>query len=1109
MSGDIKQWLDELGLSQYAKTFSDNAVSFEALPYLTEEDLKELGLALGHRRILQAAIKGLKEETGTAKEVPRQQITELANHAEAERRQLTVLFCDLVGSTELSAKLDPEDMRELLRMYQEACSNVIERYEGYVAKFMGDGVYAYFGYPTAHEDDAERAVSAGLEIIEIVANLERDLAVRIGVATGNVAVGDLIGEGSAEEANVVGEAPNLAARLQSLAKPNTIVVGETTRALAGSLFEFADLGQQTLKGFSEPIRAWSVLGHGHAESRFEAVRGERLTELVGREEELEILLRRWERARAGTGQVVFVSGEPGIGKSRLVHALRERIEDDAYYVRIQQSSPLHTNSAFFPFAEQTAHSIGITPEDSNTVKIEKLEDWIRIADQPIEEHAPLFGSLLGIDTTERYAPLEVSPQRQRTLLFKAFEDRIKGITAKGPFLYVVEDCHWLDPTSLEQLSEYIDIVPGRLAALIIVTYRPEFDAPWIGQANTTLITLNRLEHAQSTSMVSNIRGGNVLSEDLIESIADRTDGVPLFVEELTKAVLEASEDGQMAAGLNVPASLQDSLEARLDRLGPAKEVAQIGAVIGRSFDYGLLSRVSAFEEAKLQESLANLVQSGLASRLGAAPTATFTFKHALVQDTAYASLLRDRRAEIHNRVATALEAINRDGDQIQPEIIAHHFTEAGQTEIAIEYWKRAGENSWKRPATAEAIEHFRRGIELTQSLPESAGRSRLELDLQFRLAPILQVFYGAGASEPVACYERAQELARQLDDKEKLFPIMFGHWMICRGQKKSAEADAIVEELLELAGESGDSLMQLQAHHAAWGQPFNGRVTHQSKHIEKALQIYDPAVHAASATAYGNHDAGMCALYHKSVICWSTGYPLQSRQHLDEAAKLSEEIAHPPSRVYMAHLPGWIYYFARDARALQERTSYALQLSNELGLLNQVPMSTCLRGWAVSMTGDAEDGVRQIREGIDAILFRHSSGALASSTLVLAEGIAKTKRWDEAIDVVRTAFERMNNDNEHLLHANALSLMGDLLLEQSPNDLEPPEIWYQQAINYAREQKTKMWELRATNRLARMWQTHGRPAEAQDLLVPLYSGFTEGFDTVDLKEAKSLLDEMS
>ena len=768
MANDIAHWLDGHGLGQYAQAFADNDVDFEVLPDLTDDELRELGLSLGHRKKLLRAIENRNEQS-VAPETTTRQATHEAHPREAERRQLTVLFCDLVGSTALASRLDPEDMREVLRSYQDACAGVVKRHEGFVAKYMGDGVLVYFGYPTAHEDDAERAINAGLGIVEAVGGLAHDLQVRIGVATGTVAVGDIIGEGSSEEAAIVGEAPNLAARLQEIAEPDTVVIGEATRALVGDLFEAEDLGARDFKGFSDKLGAWAVLRPHAAKSRFEATRGAGLSTLVGRDEEMAALMRRWERSKTGDGQVVLLSGEPGIGKSRLIHEFRNRVADGISNARSFECSPQHSASTLFPFIEQTRGSIGLSPDDSDAQKLDKLEAWLRKVNQSPEELAPVFGPAYGIDTTERYPRLDVSPERYKRLLMDAFGDRMKKVSeSHHGFLLTYEDAHWMDPTSLEYLDAYIDLARG-LALMMIVSFRPEFVAPWVGQPHTVLIALNRLDKSQSAALASHVGGARALSSEITAQIADRTDGVPLFVEEIPKAILESPEGTGTARTVAVPATLQDSLEARLDRLGSAKEIAQIGSVIGREFSHGLLAEVTEMGETALHEAVFRLLESGLVFGRGQPPAAIYTFKHALVQDTAYGSLLRNRRVEIHSRIASALERKRVDGELIEPGLLAHHFSEAGLAPQGSRYWIEAAQTAMDQTAIVEGIAHADRGLNVTSALPDGRERNEARLKLLLILGAGHRRLKGPRDSHVLSAYEAAFELVLRF---QRLFPTV-------------------------------------------------------------------------------------------------------------------------------------------------------------------------------------------------------------------------------------------------------------------------------------------------------------------------------------------------
>ena len=728
---DIAAWLRELGLDRYEQAFRENEIGLDVLPELTAEDLKEIGvIPVGDRRRLLKAIAARAHERESAPlrpaiDTPRPPIKQ----AEAERRQLTVMFVDLVGSTELSGKLDPEDMREVIRAYQNTVAGEIGRFEGHVAKFMGDGVLAYFGYPRAHEDEAERAVRAGLVISEAVAKLQTaaaaPLSTRVGIATGQVVVGDLVGEGAAQEEAVVGETPNLAARLQALAEPGNLVVAPTTRRLLGGLFELHDLGANDLKGFATPVRTFRVVGEAGADSRFEALHAAGLTPLVGRDEELQLLLSRWRRAEGGEGQVVLVSGEPGIGKSRLSRALLEALSGEPHVRLRYQCSPHHTSSALHPVIVQLERAAGFAKGDRPETKLDKLEVLLGQSSERVSEAAALLAPLLSITTGERYPALDLTPQRQKQLTLEAIASQLEGLAAERPVLVVLEDAHWIDPTSLELFELMINRVQT-LPGLVLITCRPEFQPAWSGYPDVTFLSLNRLGQRQAAGIVERLTRGKALPTDVLGQIVAKTDGVPLFVEELTKTVLESgllreTEAGYVLDGslpdLEIPATLHDSLMARLDRLGPVKDIAQIGAAIGRTFSHALVTGVAERDHVELGPGLDQLVTSELVFRRGVPPEATYSFKHALVQDAAYESLLRTRRRQLHASIATCLEERFREIVAAEPEVLAHHHNAAGQTEAAVGYWIEAGRRAAERSANREAIEHLNKARGALDALP--------------------------------------------------------------------------------------------------------------------------------------------------------------------------------------------------------------------------------------------------------------------------------------------------------------------------------------------------------------------------------------------------------
>ena len=811
----VADWLEKLGMSEYAKRFAENDIDFTILGDLTDQDLEKIGVAsLGHRRKLLRAIADLKvvekNEPGAVASVafagPRPQDT-------AERRQVTVMFSDLVGSTARSARMDPEDLREVISGYQKCVAETVRRFDGFVAKYMGDGVLIYFGYPQAHEDDPERAVRAGLELVVAITTLRApvSLQTRVGIGTGLVVVGDLIGSGASQEQTIVGETPNLAARLQGIAEPNSVVIADGTRRLLGNLFELEDLGAKDLKGIAQPVRAFAALRASSAEGRFEALHGSGLTDLVGREEELELLLRRWSRAKSGEGQVVLLSGEAGIGKSRLTAALLERLASEPHTRLRYFCSPQHTDSAFYPIIGQMERAAGLAHDDTPKAKLDKL-DALLAHTSTNKQDATLFAEMLSLPNDGRYLVLDLPPQQRRQKTLEALTAQLVGLASQQPVLMIFEDAHWTDPTSLEAFGRSVDRIKT-LPALLIMTFRPEFNAPWVGQPHVTSLTLNRLGERDAATIIERLVGNKELPADVMAEIVERTDGIPLFVEEMTKAVLEAESEGEArrtaaavpSPALAVPASLHASLMARLDRLGPAKEVAQIGAAIGREFSHALLALVVTKPEAELSSALDRLMEAGLLFRQGLPPHATYLFKHALVQDAAYGTLLREPRRALHARIADTLESQFTEIAESQPELLARHCTEAGLIEKAAGLRGKAGQRSLARSALIEAVEQFRRALDLIATSPSTPELRREQIRLQVALANALMHVKGHAAPETKAATERAHVLIEQADalgeppeDPLLLFSVLYGFWTAelysvqrrCNAQPRGAVSSA-------------------------------------------------------------------------------------------------------------------------------------------------------------------------------------------------------------------------------------------------------------------------------------------------------------------------------
>ena len=880
---NIGAWLRQLGLERYEQAFGENEIDAEILPKLTADDLKDIGVTtVGHRRKLLEAIAALAEPAlaPQAEASAQAEAAPKARHAEAERRQLTVLFCDLVGSTELATRLDPEDLRKLIGLYQDAAARAIGHYEGHVAKFLGDGVLAYFGYPAAHEDDAERAVRAGLELVASIGGLEVavdvSLHARVGIATGLVVVGDLIGEATDRDA-VIGETPNLAARLQGLAEPDTVVIAPDTRRLLAGLFDLTNLGEHAIKGFAKPVRVWQISGESIAQSRFEALRGRHLTPLVGRENELGILLERWAWAMQGDGQVVLLSGEAGIGKSRIVQALRELLAEEPYTLVDHYGSPYHRNSALHPVISRLLGETGLDREQPPERRLGALEALVAPSTDRLEQVVPLFAALLSVPTDERYPPLDLSAQRRKQRTLEALVDRLAALAAREPVLALFEDAHWLDPSTLELLDLIVERVRG-LPVLVIVTFRPEFTPPWPGRVHVTQLVLNRLGREQNAAMVEGLSGGKPLPSEVLDQIVARTDGVPLFVEELTRTVLESSllidagDRWELACPLPelaIPATLQDSLMARLDRLAPVKEVAQLGAVIGREFGHELLAAVSPLSEAQLGAALDQLVQSELIFRRGARPDATYSFKHALVQDAAYQSLLRSRRQQLHAKIAEVLEA---RFESTPPEVVARHCTEAGLNDNAVKYWHLAGTRAMELSAYREAINHLGRAHELLLSLPASPERDARDLDLQLTLGAAWIPAKAYSADEVRRAYAAAVGLSRRVGSPDQRFAALRGLWNNHLMRVELNAAKELAVQLGAAAEESGDPERQLVAARAAGsGLMALGEHREANACFRRGMALYDPACHKHYVRRYGEDSvSGAMVMRPGQTIGWAT-----------------------------------------------------------------------------------------------------------------------------------------------------------------------------------------------------------------------------------------------
>ena len=1018
---DVAAWLQSLGLERYVPAFRDNDIDAEVLPKLTADDLISIGVtSVGYRRKLLAAIAALSAEMPAAVTAPSRNAPA---QAEAERRQLTVMFCDLVGSTALAARLDPEDLREVIAAYHRAVAEIVAGFDGFVAKYMGDGVLIYFGYPRAHEDDAERAVRAGLGIIGAVGRLDVKsvkLQARVGIATGLVVVGDLIGEGSAQEQSVVGETPNLAARLQTLAEPNAVVIAAGTRRLVGDLFDYRDLGAVEAKGIAGPVPAWQVLRPSAVESRFEALRGSALTPLVGRDEEIDLLLRRWARAKAGDGQVVLVTGEPGLGKSRIAAALAERLRAEPHLRLRYFCSPYHQDSALFPFIDQLGRAAGLAHDDMPAARLEKLEALLARAG-PLDEDVALIADLLSLPASERHPLPKLSSQRKKERTLEALIHQLAGLARHQPVVMVFEDAHWIDPTSRELLDLTVERVRS-LPVLFIVTFRPEFQPPWTGQPQVTMLALNRLDQRDRTALVAQIAGGKSLPDEVIDQIVDRTDGVPLFVEELTKSVLESgllreAGDRYVLAGalppFAIPTTLHASLLARLDHLASVRVVAQIGAAIGREFSYSLLRTVSHVPEDELQTAVGRLVASELVFQRGTPPDAVYTFKHALVQGAAHGSLLRSTRQQVHAQIAEALEVHSRELMDTQPELFAQHYAEGGLVEKSVACWVKAARRSAARSAMAEAGAQFHKGLDQLVLLPATPERRRQELELRSGLGAALMAAKGFAAPATGEAHARARELWEQLGSPSEFLQIPYGQsrYHMFRGELDLSQR--LNEDLLRLSRQRNDSAGLVLGHYSSGcNLMFAGKFALSRFHLEEAIAVYastsEPSlVHQASV-----HPQVTAQAFLGNVL-FCLGFPDQALASICTAIGEARRLAHPATLATALGFGIRVLSFDGDNPVLGEWVDEMIAITAGHALAQWNAGTTVFRGWAKIQNGDVAEGISLLRSGLTAyrapgteMFIPHIIALLAAAYEIAGQAEEALALLDDALQLVERTGER-------------------------------------------------------------------------------------------------------
>jgi class 3 adenylate cyclase/predicted ATPase len=1096
---NLAQWLEAHGLAQYSTAFTDNDIDFEVLADLTDGDLEKLGLSLGHRRKLLRALAAQRpiadrhQSTDAAGARPHRS----ASH-DAERRQVTVMFCDLVGSTALANSLDPEDMGALIRRFRDACAAAIIRFDGFVAKFMGDGVLAYFGYPRANEDASEHAVRAAMAIIDALQRIPRpdgrDLQARIGIATGTVMIGDIVGEGSAREHSIVGETPNLAARLQALAEPNAILIGHNTHHLLGRRFDYQPLGEHALKGFATPVPVWRVLREAAAESRFAATRASAAGSIVGRDEELEILLDRWRLAAQGHGRAVLVSGEAGIGKSRLVDTLFARIGDSAWRHLTCQCSPYHTNSALHPVIRHLERAAGFAVDDPDEAKLAKLEAMLRETNESSAAMA-IFADLLSLPT-DRYAALELSPVQRKGATIAALIDVIKRLAAISPVLLLLEDAHWIDPTTSELWTRLLDAITTS-AVLIVVTARPEFASPW-PVARVPALELTRLTSAQSADLAAKVAAPRTLGAALIDEIAAKADGVPLFVEELTKGVLESIERPA------VPATLQDSLMARLDRLGPAKEIAQVAAVIGQQFSEALLADVMSDSGEELTTGIQQLVNAGLVFHQSRASELTYSFKHALLRDVAYENLLRARRQQIHAKVARALVDHFPAAAESEPELPAYHFAQAGESDLACVYRERAGDRAVARSSFIEAVAHFNAALADAAKLAAGPERARRELTLLLKTGPPLTIIKSGQSADVADLYERARERAAALGDQADLFKATWGLWYNTVTSRRLDRARDHADALVALAESAGDDDLMLEGFHCGWSTAmFRGEIARALASSREGIERYDREKHRWMGPVFGGHDPGVCAYAVHHIALTLAGRPAEARRCSERARALAEQLRHPNSMVHALMNELFSAQMRHEYESVTESSQRLLALADKYNLPPARAHALFLAGWVQACVNDFDAGVTLMeaeypRASAMGPFFRYYA-------VLLAEARAKAGRFADALALVRSAIATITEPGVGLHVSELYRLEGLCLLQADASRADEAMRSLQTSLEIARQQGALLLEFNAALTMARTGVAIGDGTRGVASLRALCAALPVGFEAPALADARELV----
>lgn len=1103
---DMELWLQGLGLEKYVEVFSSHDVDLTVAPDLTEQDLQTLGVSLGHRRKFIAAAAKLRAMSASPA-IGRAQTRSSDNEElQIERRQVTVVFTDLVGSTALATRLDPEDLSRLLRNYRDVCTGVIGKYDGFIAQYLGDGVLAYFGYPQAQEQAAERAIRAGLEIVKEMGRLAGPdglpLQTRIGIATGLVVAGGTSDSSTGKEQTVVGDTPNLAARLQALAEPGYVFVSPATRQLTGKFFEYAFVGEHEVKGFSRPIPVWKVLHERAIESRFAASRTAAAGPIVARDRELAFLLDAWQRAAEGNGHIVLVSGEAGMGKSRLIESLAERVKGETHRLLRCQCSPYHRFSALYPFTQLLRHTAEIKPDQSAEHNLQRIEQILTRFGRFSRLSLLLLAELLDVPAVDALSPMEMTLAQRKTETLAILEDFVMVPIEGAPVMLLLEDAHWSDPTTQALVMRLLGRIE-RERALVLITHRPEFKTKWGEHPSATTISCKQLGRDDCVAMIRLLAGKRPIHDSLVQEIVTRSDGVPLYVEELTKAVLDMHAE----RSATVPATLQDSLMARLDRMGRAKDIAQIASVIGRQFSYPLLSAIAGASDEELRVALERLQDSGLIFATGEADEVGFRFNHSLVQEAAYESLSRAGRQNLHDKIARLLETQTVASRESEPVLIAHHFSRAGKPEKSCYFWMVAADRSAQQSAFAESIANLNSALAEAERIADGAERSRCKLEVQLKLGATFIIQSGPQSSEAAGALVDAYELAKKVGAGKQTFQAAWGLYLNAASNRRFDKAHLRGEELIAISEELADDDLHLEAVHHRWGFAyFTGQTARILDFTQEGLNRYDPERHHRLSGVFAGHDLGVCAHGCHSTGMGLIGRPEYAKSHSEASVALAESLQHPVSLAFSLGFASQNMHAAGDFDACREFADRLVQVASKYEFQLQRSFGSFMRGAVTAQQEDLASGLGRMESEFETTLKYGFPGVYAG--VVMADALARTDRTKDALAVVMRMLDVSGSQEKGIYVSELWRLRGELTLKESASNTELAERFFQTSVRIASEQGAKVYLLRASIALARLLAELGRRNEAMLVLAQARAGSGDMQHVPEVETATRLCSEL-